>query len=93
MKYTSFGATDFTGFLTFETLKESNSKVHLLKASKNTVWDEPNISKTLKEISDNNTTNFEEHVLLGAGHWVHVDKLPELVEIMTPSIKKSTGGI
>ena len=86
--YNSFGNTDFTDLLSTPPLIKSNSTVHLLKAENNTVWEEPNIAKTLKLIRDGNTTNFEEHVLLGAGHWVHVDKLKELVGIMTPSIIK-----
>lgn len=78
-----FHNQDFVGMLR-DILKEGGgSEVHLIKGGLNTAWDEsPRIQLQLQELQEEYPWQFEQHLLPNAGHWVHVDDLPGLLNIV-----------
>lgn len=76
-----FQNQDFVGLLQ-EILKEGGN-VHLVKGGLNKAWEEsPRIESQLLELQDEFPWQFEQHTLENAGHWVHVDDLPGLLNIV-----------
>ena len=77
-----FGKQDFDGMLT--TLLENNVKVDLIRGGKNKAWDVETLNR-LEKWKRSFPHLFGLHVLPKAGHWVHVDDLKGLVNIITSS--------
>lgn len=77
-----FGSQDFMGKLQHVVLSEEGEAqtVHLVRGGKNTGWTVDLISK-LQNLSNRSNGRFYVHTLPKAGHWVHVDDLPGLVNL------------
>lgn len=76
-----FQHQDFVGML--QDILVEGGNVHLVKGGLNTAWEEsPRISTQLNELQENHPWQFEQHTLPKAGHWVHVDDLPGLLNIV-----------
>ena len=72
-----FGNQDFYGLIEKCTL-EHGIRIDLVRGGKNTGWS----VDILRRLDSLKGTNFAVHVLPKAGHWVHVDDLPGLLEVM-----------
>lgn len=77
-----FGTQDFDDMLT--ALLEANVKVDLIRGGKNKAWDVETLAR-LETLTRMFPHVFGLHVLPKAGHWVHVDDLKGLVNIITSS--------
>mgnify|MGYP002784662401 CR=1 FL=1 len=77
-----FGTQDFDGMLT--TLLEANVKVDMIRGGKNKAWNVETLDR-LEKLTKMFPDVFGLHVLPKAGHWVHVDDLKGLVNIITSS--------
>lgn len=78
-----FASQDFMGKIEHLVLSEdSQSTIHLVRGGKNTGWSVNVVSK-LQELSNRSKGRFHVHTLPKAGHWVHVDDLPGLVDLWT----------
>lgn len=76
-----FGSQDFMGKLQHLVLSENqNNTLHLVRGGKNTGWTVDLVSK-LQDLSSRSNGRFHLHVLPKAGHWVHADDLPGLVDL------------
>jgi esterase len=71
-----FQTQDFFGLV--EKCIQAGTRVDLVRGGKNPGW----TVEILRELNALQGPNFAVHVLPKAGHWVHVDGLPELLEIM-----------
>ena len=65
----------------------TEKEVHLVMAGRNKEWTEE-IVANLQRIPRNPDEMFQLHNLKNAGHWVHVDDLEGLLELMTNALKK-----
>jgi pimeloyl-ACP methyl ester carboxylesterase len=79
-----FGSQDFDGML--RALLEANVKVDLIRGGKNKAWNVETLNR-LEKWTKMFPDGFGLHVLPKAGHWVHVDDLKGLVNIITSSKK------
>ena len=69
------------------------TRIHIVQADQNRAWDDPTVQKPLQQAIQQqqqlssshhlSSTQLTHHVLVQSGHWVHVDNLPGLIEIMT----------
>lgn len=76
-----FQNQDFLGML--QDILVEGGNVHLIKGGRNTAWEEsPRIALQLNELQETHPWQFEQHTLPDAGHWVHVDDLPGLLNIV-----------
>ena len=76
-----FQKQDFIGML--QDILTQGGNVHLVQGGRNTAWEEsPRILAQLNELQQNHPRLFEQHTLPKAGHWVHVDDLPGLINIV-----------
>jgi hypothetical protein len=76
-----FQHQDFIGMVG-EIAKEGG-RVNLVKGGANAAWDEsPSILSQLHELEQAHRHHFQVHTLQKAGHWVHVDDLPGLLELV-----------
>lgn len=77
-----FQHQDFIGMVG-DIVKEGGC-VHLVKGGANAAWDEssPSILSQLHELEQAYRHHFQVHTLPKAGHWVHVDDLPGLLELV-----------
>jgi len=76
-----FQNQDFIGML--KDILTEGGNVHLVKGGLNNAWEEsPRILMQLNELQDDHPYQFEQHTLPKAGHWVHVDDLPGLLNIV-----------
>ena len=66
----------------------TGKEVHLVMAGRNREWTEE-IVNSLKSIPRDSVEMFQLHSLKNAGHWVHVDDLEGLLELMIKALKKS----
>ena len=57
---------------------DSNCKVHIVRAGKNTSWN----SDILRQLDEVDSSFLNVHVLPDAGHWLHVDDLEGLLSLM-----------
>ena len=91
--FESYGETDFFPFL--ENLqsewtkmevnpKIASPKVHIIKAGKNDIWRDAAIAHRLDEAIRASPAMVDAATIEGAGHWVHVDKLQELINCIVP---------
>jgi pimeloyl-ACP methyl ester carboxylesterase len=71
---------DFMGLLE-QILEQGDTQVNIVKAGKNTGWQETNSWPVLEDM-ESQYSQLGLHVLPKAGHWVHIDDLPGLLEIM-----------
>jgi pimeloyl-ACP methyl ester carboxylesterase len=76
-----FKSQDFMGKLEHLVLTgNDNNVVHLVRGEKNVGWTVDMVSK-LQDLSIRSNGRFFLHALPKAGHWVHVDDLPGLVNL------------
>lgn len=76
-----FGQQDFLGMVE-EMCVTSDATIHLVRGGKNSGWgDDPKLLPALDKLSKS-LKNFHIHVLPKAGHWVHVDDLKGLVQLI-----------
>lgn len=80
----NFHHQDFMGLL--KQSLESKQRVDLVRGGKNRGWTEARLDP-LRELEDQFAGSMGVHLLPKAGHWVHVDDLPGLLEIMDISKK------
>jgi pimeloyl-ACP methyl ester carboxylesterase len=59
-------------------LQRGNVRVDLVRAGQNKGWDEADI----KYLQGKQSEKFSFHTIENAGHWVHIDALPQLLDIM-----------
>lgn len=64
-------------------------EVHLVMAGKNKEWT-PNVVERLQNIPRDPLDRFQMHKLEKAGHWVHVDDLESLLDLMVGALQKGT---
>ena len=66
---------------------EEGGKVHLVRGGRNGAWEEkPEILEEVEDLkSYGSSDSFQLHTLENAGHWVHVDDLPGLLELVERS--------
>jgi len=57
---------------------DGNSKVHIVRAGKNSSWN----SDVLRQLNEVDSSFLNMHVLEDAGHWVHVDDLEGLLQLI-----------
>jgi pimeloyl-ACP methyl ester carboxylesterase len=70
-------------------VKEGGGRVHLVRGGANTAWDEsPSTLSQLHELEQHHKHAFQVHILPKAGHWVHVDDLPGLLELVVMTSKQ-----
>ncbi|GMI63259.1 hypothetical protein ScalyP_jg8641 [Parmales sp. scaly parma] len=87
--FDSFSSVNFFPFL--HELNESSGKgkgkveVHLLKAGLNDAWDDEAVKEELEKVEDGEVVRV--HTLEKANHWVHVDNLSGLVDLIKPSLE------
>jgi pimeloyl-ACP methyl ester carboxylesterase len=76
-----FQNQDFVGML--QDVLADGASVKLIKGGLNKAWeDSPRILTQLNELEQMHPHQFEQHTLPKAGHWVHVDDLPGLLNIV-----------
>lgn len=76
-----FGQQDFLGKVE-EMCVTSDATIHLVRGGQNNGWgNDPTVLPALDKLSKN-LRNFHVHVLPRAGHWVHVDDLKGLVNLI-----------
>ena len=76
-----FKSQDFVGKIEHLILSgNQNNTVHLVRGGKNAAWTGDVVSK-LQGLSTRSNGRFILHELPNAGHWVHVDDLPGLVNL------------
>ncbi len=73
----------------------NTTRIHIVQADQNRAWDDPTVQKPLQQAIQqqqqfssshhfsSSSSKLTHHVLVQSGHWVHVDNLPGLIEIMT----------
>ena len=90
--YRSFGSTDMLSFLESEEFRlcgGGNCNVHIVRAGKNPAWDHDTI-KRLKKLQNENAAcggRVYETVIENSGHWVHVEALDAVIDIITEGVK------
>ncbi|CAB9497791.1 Abhydrolase domain containing [Seminavis robusta] len=77
---TNFHEQDFMQLLQ-EILETNTVTVDLVRGGKNKGWTEANLAP-LRQLQQEYPSNFGMHELPKAGHWVHVDDLPGLLDVM-----------
>ena len=76
-----FQNQDFVGML--QDVLAKGASVKLIKGGLNRAWeDSPRILTQLNELEQTHPEHFQQHTLPKAGHWVHVDDLPGLLNIV-----------
>lgn len=65
----------------------TENDVHLVMAGKNKEWSQEVVNK-LEGIPRDPAERFQIHILEKAGHWVHVDDLDGLLDLMVGALKK-----
>jgi esterase len=80
----NFHQQDFMALL--EQVLQANVRVDLVRGGKNRGWSESRV-KALEELQQEYPDTMGMHLLPKAGHWVHVDDLPGLLEAMDVSKK------
>jgi len=81
-----FANQDFVGLLRIileenkTNVDRTPTKVHLVRGGKNAAWSVQLLSE-LEALARKFPKTFHMHVLPSAGHWVHVDDLPGLMEL------------
>lgn len=88
--FEQYGTTDFTPFLrdlADHHHQAATANVHLIMAGKNnTAWT-PEAVGVLEDVKGSGAP-LHTYTLRNAGHWVHVDDLKGLVDIMEPTFAK-----
>ena len=74
-----FHSQDFLGML--NDVVNSGVRVDLVRGGKNAGWTEATLG-ALRDLEIQSGEHFGFHTLSDAGHWVHVDDLPGLLQIM-----------
>jgi pimeloyl-ACP methyl ester carboxylesterase len=81
-----FQSQDFVGMLN-DIVNEGDGEVHLVKGGLNAAWEESSrVLLQLNELSQQYPNQFQQHTLPNAGHWVHVDDLPGLLNIVQEKV-------
>jgi pimeloyl-ACP methyl ester carboxylesterase len=77
-----FQRQDFIGMV--RNVVKEGGRVHLVRGGANPAWNESSstLVSQLHELEQNHKHEFQVHTLPKAGHWVHVDDLPGLLELV-----------
>jgi hypothetical protein len=65
---------------------DTTTHIHLIQGRKNKAWEQTHIVDTLQDIMQKYPTFFSIHTLPNAGHWVHVDDLRGILDIIRSSL-------